>query len=169
MQENYWISIVGRQKIDGETGEVEVNTLGSYVRKGKNRYIVYKEYDADTAHASRTSVLKVEEGEKMTLMRGNGDSTRLILENGKRHFCSYDTGFGCMTVGVFTQSFRSSLTDQGGSLDVSYTLDVDSSLSSFNDLHITIKEASAGTVPEAVLCGRKAAGRSASQSGCGIE
>ncbi len=148
MQEKYWISIVGRQKIDGETGEVEVNTLGNYVRKGNSRYIVYKEYDSDTSQTPRTSILKVEEGEKMTLMRGKGDSTRLILENGKRHFCSYDTGFGCMTVGVFTQSFRSNLTDEGGSLDVSYTLDVDSALSSFNDLHITVKEAAPGTPAE---------------------
>lgn len=41
------ISIVGRQKVDGETGEIEVTTLGNYVRKGANRYIVYKEYDAE--------------------------------------------------------------------------------------------------------------------------
>ena len=34
MQENYVISIVGRQKVDGETGEIEVTTLGNYVRKG---------------------------------------------------------------------------------------------------------------------------------------
>ena len=47
MQENYVISIVGRQKVDGETGEIEVTTLGNYVRKGANRYIVYKEYDAE--------------------------------------------------------------------------------------------------------------------------
>ena len=36
------ISIVGRQKVDGETGEIEVTTLGNYVRKGANRYIVIR-------------------------------------------------------------------------------------------------------------------------------
>ena len=33
MQENYLISITGRQKLDNETGEIEVTTLGSYVKK----------------------------------------------------------------------------------------------------------------------------------------
>ncbi len=35
MQENYLISILGRQQVDGETGEVQVTTLGSYVKKEK--------------------------------------------------------------------------------------------------------------------------------------
>ena len=144
MQENYVISIVGRQKVDGETGEIEVTTLGNYVEKNGSRYIVYKEYDAEVpAGKPRTSILKVEGSDKMTLIRSGGDSTRLILENGKRHLCQYDTGFGSMTVGVFTESIRSKLTDQGGSLDVSYTLDVNANLSSFNELHITVKEAQA--------------------------
>ena len=148
MQENYVISIVGRQKVDGETGEIEVTTLGNYVRKGANRYIVYKEYDAEQPSlAPRTSILKFEGGHKMTLIRGGGDNTRLILENGKRHLCQYDTGFGSMTVGVFTESLHSKLTDEGGSVDISYTLDVNSNLSSFNELHITVKEAGAADRP----------------------
>ena len=83
----------------------------------------------------------------MTLIRGGGDNTRLILENGKRHLCQYDTGFGSMTVGVFTESLHSKLTDEGGSVDISYTLDVNSNLSSFNELHITVKEAGAAERP----------------------
>ena len=96
MLENYLISIKGRQKIDNETGEVELTTLGSYVQKGNSRYIVYKEYDAENNNAAKTSVLKVDGSSKVTLMRGGADSTRLILESGKRHLCQYDTGFGNM-------------------------------------------------------------------------
>ena len=86
MQENYLISILGRQQVDVETGEVQVTTLGSYVKKGKNRYITYKEYDSEVNGKPVTSVLKVEGNDKVTLMRGAG-STRLVLENGKRHLC----------------------------------------------------------------------------------
>ena len=70
MQENYLISILGRQQVDGETGEVQVTTLGSYVKKGKNRYITYKEYDSEVNGKPVTSVLKVEGNDKVTLMRG---------------------------------------------------------------------------------------------------
>lgn len=42
MQENYLISILGRQQVDGETGEVQVTTLGSYVKKGKTDILPIK-------------------------------------------------------------------------------------------------------------------------------
>ena len=140
MQENYLISILGRQQVDGETGEVQVTTLGSYVKKGKNRYIIYKEYDSEGNGKPVTSVLKVEGNDKVTLMRGAG-STRLVLENGKRHLCQYDTGYGNMMIGIFTSQLHSNLTDEGGKLEVRYTLDINSNLSSSNEILITIKEA----------------------------
>lgn len=150
MQENYLISIKGRQRIDDETGEIELTTLGSYVRKGDSQYIVYKEYDADNHNAAQTSVLKVDGNSKVTLMRTGADSTRLILENGKRHLCQYDTGYGRMMVGVFTSKVKSELGECGGNLEVNYTLDINSNLSSLNELFITVKEANKKDVKNSV-------------------
>ncbi len=141
MQENYLISIRGKQKVDDETGEVELTTLGSYVRRGDSRYIVYKEYTSEDSNQTRTSILKIDGSSKVTLMRGGEDRTRLILESGKRHLCQYDTEFGNMMIGIFTSRVQSDLNDLGGNLEVSYTLDINSSLSSQNDIFITIKEA----------------------------
>ena len=140
MQENYMISIVGKQQVDGETGGIRIDTLGSYVKKGDHWYIAYKEYDEDDPNRYQTSILKIESGEKVTLMRDNS-ATRLILEKGKRHLCQYDTGYGSLMVGVFTSSFESTLNEQGGSLRVRYTLDINSSLSSNNEISIIVKEA----------------------------
>lgn len=140
MRENYWINIVGRQKIDDEVGEITLTTLGSYVTKGDTRYIVYKEYDPDRNNQAVTSVLKVERGNSVTLMRGAGN-TRLILEKGKRHQCQYDTGAGALLVGVFTSEVDSRLNDKGGELEVNYTLDINADLSSINHILITVKEA----------------------------
>ena len=78
---------------------------------------------------------------KVTLMRGGSESTHLILESGKRHLCPYDTGYGCMMVGIFTSKVNSELDDMGGKLEVSYTLDINSNLSSLNEILITVKEA----------------------------
>ena len=140
MRENYWSNIVGRQKIDDDVGEVTLTTLGSYVTKGDTRFIVYKEYDPDRNNAATTSVLKVDGGNTVTLMRGGGN-TRLILEKGKRHQCQYDTGFGALLVGVFTSEVDSRLHDKGGELAVNYTLDINADLSSINEILITVKEA----------------------------
>ncbi len=140
MQENYLISIKGSQNVEGEVGEIELTTFGSYVKRGASRYIVYKEYASDEVPSERTSVLKIDGSKCLTLMRKGGDNTRLILESGKRHLCQYDTDFGSLTVGVFTNRFDSSLDDTGGSLNISYTLDAGDLLSSYNEFFITVKE-----------------------------
>lgn len=140
MNEDYMISIVGKQQVDGETGEIRIDTLGSYVRKGDHWYIAYKEYDEEDPNRYQTSILKVERNDKMTLMRDNS-ATRLILEKGKRHLCQYNTGYGQLMVGVFTSSFVSTLGESGGTLQVRYTLDINSNLSSNNEISITVKEA----------------------------
>ena len=132
--------IIGRQDyadFPEGSGEITLNTTGSYTHRGGARFIAYKEYDEENPKASYTSVLKVEPG-KVTMMR-SGSATRLILEQGKRHLCLYDTGYGTMTVGVFTSSLSSSLGEQGGRIDIQYTLDIDSNLSSSNGITVEIK------------------------------
>ena len=62
-----------------------------------------------------------------------------MLEKGKRHLCHYDTGFGSLMVGVFAQSIHSDLTDSGGTLDVSYSLDINSGLNSMNSIFVDVK------------------------------
>ena len=141
MQENYLISIKGSQNVEGEVGEIELTTFGSYVKRGASRYIVYKEYASDEVPSERTSVLKIDGSQCLTLMRRGGDNTRLILESGKRHLCQYDTGYGNLMIGIFTSRLDTDLNDAGGSLNVTYTLDINSALSSTNELSITVKEA----------------------------
>ena len=47
-------------------------------------------------------------------MMRSGSSTRLILEEGRRHLCLYDTGYGTLSVGVFTSELSSCLGEGGG-------------------------------------------------------
>ena len=73
--------------------------MGTYVRKGNSRYIVYHEFNQDLPAGKVTSVLKVEDDKRVTLIRSGGQRSRLVLEKGKRHLCHYDTGFGSLMVG----------------------------------------------------------------------
>lgn len=149
LRDDYNINIIGRQDYAGfeeASGEITLNTTGAYTRRGSARFIAYKEYDADDPKVSTTSVLKVEP-DKVTMMR-SGSATRLILERGRRHLCLYDTGYSQLMVGVFTSDLTSSLGDQGGRLDIKYTLDIDSNLSSSNEIKVEVtplRRASAGT------------------------
>lgn len=137
MKEDYTINITGRQVYEEEdTGEVSLSTTGTYSEREGVRFIAYKEYDEEDPRLSHTAVLKVEPG-KVTMIRA-GSSTRLILELGRRHFCHYDTGFGSLTVGVFTSELKEALHSRGGSLEIKYTLDIDSNLSSRNELLVEV-------------------------------
>ncbi len=144
LKDDYNINITGRQTYaeeDGiEPGEITLSTTGTYTERGGARFIAYKEYAEDDPRVARTSVLKVEPG-KVTMFQG-GSSTRLILELGKRHLCLYDTGFGLLSLGVFTSELQSSLDQGGGRLSVKYTLDVDSNFSSSNEIEVEVKKAS---------------------------
>ena len=137
LKDDYDINIIGRQAYEEETGEITLNTTGSYTQRGGTRFIAYKEYDTDDPKVSYTSVLKVEPG-KVTMMR-SGSSTRLILEEGRRHLCLYDTGYGTLSVGVFTSDLTSSLGERAGRVDIKYTLDIDSNLSSSNEITVEVK------------------------------
>ena len=136
LREDYVINITGRQFYEEDSGEVTLSTTGTYTVKDKASFIAYKEYDEDDPRVSHTAVLKVEPG-KVTMMRG-GSATRLILEEGRRHLCMYDTGFGPLTLGVFASELSMELGRDGGYMVIKYTLDVDSNLSSQNELRVEV-------------------------------
>ncbi len=135
----YVISITGKQQYDDDFGEIKVDTVGTYVRKNDVRYITYKEYQDGDPKVSSTATLKIEKNDTVTLSKDNS-STSLVLEKGRRHLCMYDTGFGHISMGVFTSELKNELTDKGGKLKINYTLDIDSNLSSKNELFVEVKE-----------------------------
>ena len=50
MDNNYLISIIGTQEVDGERDTVEVMTNGDLVTKNGTTYISYREYSNDNTN-----------------------------------------------------------------------------------------------------------------------
>ena len=139
--DNYLISVTGIQEVDGEKDSIELTTVGSYMINNRgNKYIGYKEYDEENPAISSNNVVKVENDDKVTIIRNGGQQTRLILERGKRHQCHYRTIMGDLMIGVFTDSITSNLDDKGGKLHVSYELDFNNEFISKNEFYIDVKE-----------------------------
>lgn len=139
--DNYLISVTGIQEVDGEKDSIELTTVGSYMINNRgNKYIGYKEYDEENPSISSNNVVKVENDDKVTIIRNGGQQTRLILERGKRHQCHYRTIMGDLMIGVFTDSITSNLDDKGGKLHVSYELDFNNEFISKNEFYIDVKE-----------------------------
>ena len=141
MKKDVLISIKGTIKADGvEPDVIELLTSGRYYNKDGNYYISYKESEA-TGYEGVTTTLKVDGESSVTLIRNGSINSRLFLEKGRRHLSQYDTGYGQLMVGVSGCRIKSQLDDLGGELSFFYTLDINSSMVSENEVYISVKEA----------------------------
>jgi uncharacterized beta-barrel protein YwiB (DUF1934 family) len=144
MEEKYLIHITNQQRVDRQKDEITLTTKGTYVMRDGKRYIMYREFDQHD-EKGQSSTLKIDYNSGapvVSLIRHDPRSGRsnLVLEEGKRHLCQYGTPYGSLTLGVFTSKIDDCLNDHGGKLELEYTLDVNSNLSSINAITITIKE-----------------------------
>ena len=137
--DNYMISILGEQILDGEKDKVEVLTSGNFRKKKDHFYIGYKEYDENNPNEHSDNLIKVEK-DMVTISRKGPMRSQLILEKGKRHQCVYQTVAGNLMIGVFTKTMKSTLNDKGGTLEVRYTLDFNTDLVSENSFKIKVEE-----------------------------
>ena len=139
MKKDVTINIRGVYSYENEESDViEMFTTGEYYRKGDSYYISYLESEATGFDGARTT-LKVENQSSVTLSRTGKEMTQLIVQNGVRHQCNYDVGFGNMMIGVSGQTIRSTLTDDGGRLEFKYSLDINSLLASENEMLIVVQ------------------------------
>lgn len=139
MDNNFLISIVGTQEVDGERDTVEVMTSGDLITKNGTTYISYREYNNDDPNIYSHNLIKIESDEKVTIIRKGETESRLILEKGKRHQCFYKTIAGSLLIGIFTDEVDIDLSEKGGSVALSYSIDFNNDLVSNNEFKITLK------------------------------
>ncbi len=140
MKENFLINIEGTMEQDGETDVVSLMTKGSFMRKHGSYYISYKETQA-TGYEGNVTTVKAEGDGKVSMLRFGSAPSQLVIERGRRHVCHYDSGYGVMSLGVAADEIANQLTDSGGKLTFSYTLDSGDSHLSRNEVKITVQEA----------------------------
>lgn len=137
MDDNYLITIAGSQTTGGITETITLSTFGDYRRSDGKDYISYIDMDPRGAKGDVTT-LTIDGGYKATLVKTGGTHSELVMEKGRRHICHYDTAFGNMMVGIKTDIIENQLTDEGGHVVLSYSLDVNSASISSNRLDITV-------------------------------
>ncbi len=138
MKEDYLITVYGTMENDDDSDSIELLTRGNFVLKGDTFYITYKETEA-TGYTGSTTTVKVEGQSKVSMIRQGDSPSHLIIEKGCRHVCHYDTGAGALTLGVAADEISTKLTNNGGIVQFSYMLDVDSERVSKNSVKITVK------------------------------
>lgn len=140
MKDNYLINIKGEMEQDGELDTVDLLTRGSFIHKNGSYFISYQETEA-TGYEGNVTTVKVENGGKVSMLRFGTMPSQIIIEPGRRHVCHYDSGYGVMNLGVAADEIENHLSEAGGDLIFSYTLDSGEVQISHNKVHITVQEA----------------------------
>ena len=108
---------------DGERESVELMTRGKFVRRGSSYFIAYEETEATGYAGCTTTVKATADAREVVMTRFGKVPSQLVIEKGVRHICHYETGFGSVSLGVAADVIELDLTDAGGRLQFSYTLD----------------------------------------------
>ena len=145
MKKDVIISIKGLQQSQGETQDpITLVTAGRYYRKNGSYYISYEETELTGLEGTRTT-LRIKPN-AVRLVRTGLYPSELEFEQGKRHMSLYHTDYGDLSIVVSTQHISSTLTDDGGELDVKYTVEVANTPVGVNHLILNIKNAEEGAI-----------------------
>lgn len=134
---NAIIVIKDRHLQDGEELSAELTTSGSFEVTEKGCTVIYKETDEEMTDC--VTRLDVEGSECVSMTRSGKYNTEMIIEKDRRHTCYYSTPYGELIMGIYAKMISNNITENGGSLKFSYTIDFNNSPASENELQITVK------------------------------
>lgn len=139
MDDKYLVSVKGTQTVDGEKETLELTTSAAYMEKNGKKFIKYREYNPEDTEQYIVNIIKIENNKKITLTKNDQDKcTQLILECGQRHQCFYSTPIGSMSIGIYTESMSHNLDENGGRIEINYTIDFNADFQSENHMEIVL-------------------------------
>ena len=127
---------------DMEPDSIELMTEGTLELTGEGMILSYQESELTGLEGTLTTIQV--DGGPVTLMRVGEFNSQLVFQEGRRHLSMYNTPYGAMSIGVNTRHLMASLTDQGGDIEVDYTIEVDHALAGRNVFRINVKESESG-------------------------
>lgn len=122
---------------DGETSETELFTKAHYNRQ-KNTYTFRYEDTSATGFEGSVTTITVDGNNFASITRTGTANSNIMLEKDKKHYCHYVTPYGDFQIGVMTRFIKNNI-DSCGELAFKYTLDLNSSHLSDNEIIIRIQ------------------------------
>lgn len=121
------LSISSTQHFEGcDEEHIDLMTQANLYRRNGKYYIAYDESELTGLDGTRTTV-KID-GKTVSMIRtGNCPSELLFAEN-QRHVGLYQTDCGALTISTHASRVHNTICDQGGELEIDYTIEVDNSM-----------------------------------------
>ena len=133
------IDIKGIQGIDDESDTIEFTTDGRFGVKNGEFFISYDDGQMleDSLDVKTSIFIKPD---SVILQRSGAIKSRMVIETGVRNTCFYSTPHGNMVLGIYGENVDYNLSENGGSLKMSYNIDSNLKLVSRNEVSIKIRE-----------------------------
>ncbi len=135
---NAYITVIDRhftgENDEGECGEL---TTKCSIEAADGEIVIRYNETVDNADDCETSLYI--KNSRITMMRSGRFRTSMIFENGKRHICCYETPFGEIMIGIYTNAMFIDFDENGGMMNFAYTIDSAGDLISENELKITVE------------------------------
>ncbi len=134
------ITIKTVQNGGGEDGETKIVTVGKYEKTPFGCRFTYNETDA-TGFEGSTTTFRIWDGDdcRLEMVRSGSYQSELYVDKDKKSYSVYSTPFGEMTVGIQANRFCPKLDENGGTVDLSYVMDINSSLVGRFEMEIEIE------------------------------
>jgi len=123
---------------EDENNAIEFVTPAELTVKNNKYYITFEDLGDDT-EAPAKSTLKID-ADKVTLLRYGITSSQMIFEQGKKHTSNYQTPYGNISLGVFSDMLSIDINENGGNLNVSYGIYFEDMISHYTKLSIKLNE-----------------------------
>ena len=137
MKQNVVLSIRGTQHYgEQEPDEIELVTDGTLEYRNNGWDITYQESEL-TGLAGVTTTFRVEP-KKITLTRTGKLQSQMVFQEGVFHESLYQMEFGAMMITVCASKIDSNLSDNGGSVDLVYGIDIEQTTAGVIDYHLQV-------------------------------
>ncbi len=138
MKQTVVLTIIGKQFYENQEPEViELVTEGSLEQIPGGWDIVYQESDL-TGMEGVTTCFRVE-GDKITLTRSGKLHSQMVFQVGLLHESLYKLEFGALMIAVCATSLEYDITAGGGTVDLTYGIDIEQSAGGVVEYHLDIR------------------------------
>lgn len=139
MKKEVLLTIRGQQSYSEQEPEmVELVTEGILESQENGWALTYEESELTGLKGVTTSFL-VEPG-KITLSRKGPLSSQMVFQEGVYHESLYQMEFGALMITVCASKVRYDLSENGGTIDLTYTIEIEQSAAGCIAYHLDIRK-----------------------------
>ncbi len=138
MKEDYLVTVVTRQEIEGERDLLEVTTHGHLEGEDDSYTLIYTEQEEDGSES--TTKLQIKKDSSVTVNREGSIATYMIIEKDVRNLSHHVTPYGSFSMGVCGKEIISEMTDEGANLRFSYATDIENNPLGVIEFDITARK-----------------------------